>query len=146
MPIAADRLAAALAARLAPAVPQAFRVQAVGGEVRVEDGSGCWYATHLDGIVRSAATGAGRNGPAAEGSGSNAEADRAIAAIGAVLGSLQDFVSGTVTAPWPQTSRGRQAAFGTRHDAAAIYLWFGSEIAPVIAFAPIPLEDLRDDG
>ncbi len=143
MPLSAARLSAALARRLAPVVPPPFRVRADGADVTVEHPAGWGFTSGVGSIMDAAASPEydhswAETGPWDE----PTDGERAETAVRAVLNSLQDAVSEATGEPWPEAAPRRMAEYGARHDARALYFWYGSENAPVVAFAPMALADL----
>jgi hypothetical protein len=56
----------------------------------------------------------------------------------ATLSSVQDFVSETLTEPWPEGLPAAEA----RVAGSVLRLWFGDEAAPVVELVAISLDDL----
>lgn len=144
------RLAAALAARLDPAVPRPFRIYAEGSDLTVDHPAGWGYralvGSYLDDEIApeyDCSWADGLYAPVTR----RAEptlVKRAETAVAAVLNVLQDTISEATGEPWPLAASRRMAPYGTRSDVEAVYFWYGDEEgAPVVAFAPIPLRDIR---
>lgn len=151
MPISGAHLAAALVVRLAPVVPPPFHVRVADTDFLVEHPTGWGFRMLLGVLVDDDAIRPEFDDSWAEGLYAPAapreepsEAGAVANAVSGVLNSLQDAVSEATKEPWPLVAPLRMAAYGTRVDGDVVHLWYGDrEESPVIAFAPIPLADLR---
>lgn len=127
MTIDASRLAAELAARIAPILPPSFQATADGTDFQLDHRlSDRCFAILLDWLE--------------EPDEDRSDAELAELGVKTVLSSVQDVVSEASTEPWPALSRRIRAMPGTRCDGLRVYFWYGpDEQSPVIPFTPIVL-------
>jgi hypothetical protein len=136
--IDADKLAVALAERLAAIVPDGFDVRAMDGTL--------WYSFYADRFPGHYRGGGSGTSVVATFDDYEEESpsDRIVYIAKRALDDLQDVIDESSHEPWPGTVRPPSPHAQIRGD--MLHLWYGSpEITdePVLACEPIPLTSLR---
>lgn len=118
------QLAAALAVRLAPVLPEGFSISAIGDNL--------WLDTP-DGLGTNGWAGAVDQDPGS--------IDLLEGAAWTALSGVQDGVSVTLYEFWPMVDGpGHEMALpGAKVIADQLHVWYGPEANPTILFEPIPL-------
>jgi hypothetical protein len=131
----AGALAAALAARLSPVVPDGIVVRASGDDLVVRSPT-LWSATDLRRILERGSF----------------QRVQLASACHAALNHVQDFVIGELRRGWPSSDRWaypfESGALlplpGVHVESARVRLWFGDEGTPAVAFEPITARELLE--
>jgi len=128
MVISAARLVTVIADRLDPVAPRPFRVRPYGRDLAFEHPE--WgFIMGAEFIEDETET--------------RTAEELADLIVTNALEALQDVVSESSKEPWPPLTPTTMAPVHVRTDGERVYFWYGiSEAAPVIAFAPIALEDV----
>jgi len=123
-----EQFAAEVARRLDKIVPSGLSVRAEGTSVNVYSATDDRHASAGAEII------ADQDG--------RTFAELAQAAAWSILDGAQDGVMELLREQWPLGRDGKAVDAGTRVNGSELLMWFGDERAPVIALAPLSLDDL----
>jgi hypothetical protein len=120
--VSSHDLAAALASRLDDVAPDGFSVVADEGRIRVSRGGSVVGGSAAPEILED-------------------DAEPHIETVArSAASAVQDVFAEELKEPWPATA-GAMPDADARLDDYLLIVWFGSETAPVLALAPLPLAD-----
>jgi hypothetical protein len=143
MIIRASELAAAVAERVNPALPEGFSVVAAHGVLRIRSSSSwTWAETDLRGITAGSENDVDLPDAAVP---REYLFDRVAAAVEQFLSNLQDYISEELTVPWPEdraTSRRAMAMPFVAFDGHKLRSGFGHPQQPSVEFPLIELPPL----
>ena len=119
-----------MAARLNAVVPSGLLVRSDGPSIGLFTGTDIWGGSIAAEII---ADDDGRS-----------LAEKVETAVLAILEGIQDDIMESSKEQWPIGRNGKVSLPGSRVDGERLFMWFGDEADPVVAFPPLSLAEVLE--